>query len=112
LYTSDLASVGATNGATCVEFEMEKVFKETKNGKIALESHTIMTSNNSAACGVNLNNGVTYLITGRVYEGDNPPKVHVNLCNYVGVWDDITGEVRIGFEGGYQQKCNITNDIR
>jgi len=83
------------------DFTVEQVLRATEKGRKSLTNNRIMTTGNSAACGVMLEEGKEYVITGYI---DTEGNAHVNLCNYYGLWANVTDDVRAGFLGGY--KCN------
>ena len=83
------------------DFTVERVLRATENGTKALTSRRLLTAGNSAMCGVFLEEGKEYVITGSVDTDGNP---RVNLCNYHGLWSDVSEDVKKGFLGGY--KCS------
>ncbi|GCB64726.1 metalloproteinase inhibitor 3-like [Scyliorhinus torazame] len=64
--------------------KQEKMYKGFEKKKMV---EYVYTSSSSAACGVELETNVQYLITGQLgIQG----KVHIGLCNWIVPWDDLT----------------------
>ncbi|XP_038668596.1 metalloproteinase inhibitor 3-like [Scyliorhinus canicula] len=62
----------------------EKMYKGFEKKKMV---EYVYTASSSAACGVELETNVQYLITGQLgIQG----KVHIGLCNWIVPWDDLT----------------------
>lgn len=66
-----------------------------------LNSGYLYTAKLDSVCGVELDVGENYILTGRVYEG----KPRVNLCNLVMRASEVTKRQRKGFKGLYAKGC-------
>jgi len=85
------------------DFTVEQVLRSTEKGKKSLTTNRILTASNSALCGVSLQEGKQYVIVGYT---DTEGNARIGLCNYYGLWSDVTDDVRTGFLGGYKCSTN------
>jgi hypothetical protein len=85
------------------DFTVSQVLRTTEKGTKSLANKRLLTTNNSAACGVILPEGKEVIITGYVDNDGNP---HVSLCDYHALWSDVKDDIRAGFLGGY--KCSTS----
>ena len=75
-----------------------QIFKADDRMKIAIISGKIYTSDSSAGCGRNLNNGETYIVTGSFYNG----KLRINLCGFGANVNLLTPELKQFFDKDYK----------
>lgn len=73
----------------------------SEKASVVLKAGRLVTGGSSSTCGVQLEPEVTYLITGKVLAG----QAHVNLCNYITNWNDLTVRQKKGFRLLYRQGC-------
>ncbi|XP_078399578.1 metalloproteinase inhibitor 3-like [Cetorhinus maximus] len=64
--------------------KQEKMYKGFEKKKMV---EYVYTASSSAACGVELETNVQYLITGQL---GVQRKVHIGICNWIVPWDDLT----------------------
>ncbi|XP_063532332.1 tissue inhibitor of metalloproteinase [Cydia strobilella] len=83
------------------KMKIRNVFKATQKAQVALKSGRILTPTQDGLCGVTLKPRETYVITGHVTH----LQAHVNLCEYVNKWREVTPRQRKGFRQLYKQGC-------
>lgn len=81
--------------------KVNKVFKADESTMMVLENNTLYTPPGDGLCGVNLNVGETYVVSGRVYSG----KPMVTFCDLSMRWSDVTSGQRKGFRRLYRHGC-------
>ncbi|KDR22300.1 tissue inhibitor of metalloproteases isoform X2 [Zootermopsis nevadensis] len=81
--------------------KIKREFKMSEKASVVLKAGRLVTGGSSSTCGVQLEPEVTYLITGKVLAG----QAHVNLCNYITNWNDLTVRQKKGFRLLYRQGC-------
>ncbi|XP_078059422.1 metalloproteinase inhibitor 3-like [Mustelus asterias] len=79
-----ISSDNMEHGTIQYAVKQEKMYKGFEKKKLV---EYVYTASSSAACGVELETNVQYLITGQIgIQG----KVHIGLCNWIVPWDDLT----------------------
>lgn len=91
-----------TDGNRIYKAKIKKEFKMSEKAKVALKSGRIITALDGGMCGVRLDVGKVYLITGRV----SGLQAHVSLCGFVKPLRDITPRQRKGFRLIYGRGCD------
>lgn len=82
--------------------KIKKEFKVSEKARVALKSGRLITALSGSMCGVQLEVGKVYLITGRVM-GLQP---HINLCGLTKPWREVTSRQRKGFRLIYARGCD------
>ncbi|GLV44389.1 Tissue inhibitor of metalloproteases [Carabus blaptoides fortunei] len=82
--------------------KVKKEFKLSEKAKVALKSGRLLTALSGAMCGVQLEIGKVYLITGRV-SGLQP---YISLCGLTKPWREVTSRQRKGFRVIYSRGCD------
>ncbi|KAF3700135.1 Metalloproteinase inhibitor 2 Tissue inhibitor of metalloproteinases 2 [Channa argus] len=63
----------------------------------------IYTASSSTVCGVTLDTGKEYLITGRL---NSDGKVHVTLCQFIQPWEELTETQKKSLTQRYEMGCD------
>lgn len=63
-----------------------------------LQKGTVKTASNSAACGIDLQVGKIYVISGN--------SQHIGICNYVKEYSKLTSVEKKGLAAGYKHGCH------
>ncbi|XP_014237294.1 tissue inhibitor of metalloproteinase [Trichogramma pretiosum] len=106
--TSDFVLVVKVKERIPLEHETAYRVKINRKFKLSNESHSqsllegrLYTASMDSVCGVHLNVGETYIVSGRVYEG----KPRIGLCNLVQRWSGVSRRQRRAFKGLYAKGC-------
>lgn len=81
--------------------KIHKKFKLSHNAEHALKDGLLYTASSDGMCGVNLQRGSTYVVSGVVIEG----KPRINLCGLATLWSQVTPRQRKGFRMLYHHNC-------
>ncbi|XP_056635261.1 tissue inhibitor of metalloproteinase [Diorhabda carinulata] len=81
---------------------VKKEFKTSEKAIIALKSGKLMTAAQDSLCGVNLDIGKTYVLSGRIYA----LRAQVNLCGIHTEWQHLTKRQKKGLRLLYRHGCN------
>lgn len=68
---------------------------------VALMQNLLWTASSDAICGVTLNVGETYVLSGNINLG----KAKISLCDFSMRWAETTNRQRKGLRKVYQQGC-------
>nr|XP_057906107.1 metalloproteinase inhibitor 2-like [Doryrhamphus excisus] len=90
--------VGGFDKPRMYTIKQDKMFKGPNR-----DFDVICTAASSAACGVNLNNGVQYLLSGRLAPDGS---LHVGLCNFFAPWDSLSTCEKTNFIYRYRKGCD------
>lgn len=90
------------NNTMIYKVHVRKYYKMSEKAYTALKSGRLITSAFDAMCGVVLEKGKLYVISGHV----NALRAHINLCNYHERWENISRIQRKGFRKMYRYGCN------
>ncbi|XP_037025642.1 tissue inhibitor of metalloproteinase [Bradysia coprophila] len=91
-------SVRRENHHDVYKILIKKSYKMSKNANHSLKDGRIITASSESMCGMQLNVGSLYVISGK----DN----RVDICNnYVKEYSKMTIVERRGFAGGYKKGC-------
>lgn len=86
------------------DFKREELLHASQASKTffanATMSTRVYTNSNSAACGVDFQDGKEYVIAGML---DGNGKLSVNSCGLNALWSSVKADVKSGLNGGY--KC-------
>ncbi|XP_076754562.1 tissue inhibitor of metalloproteases isoform X1 [Xylocopa sonorina] len=84
--------------------KINKIFKVTsKESYAALKSNILWTPGMESTCGIALEVGETYVVSGRAF---NSSKAHISLCDLALVWRNVTSRQRKGFKHLYAYGCS------
>ncbi|KAL3269078.1 hypothetical protein HHI36_008161 [Cryptolaemus montrouzieri] len=89
------------NDTLVYKIRIRKGYKISEKAYVALKSGRIVTSKYESSCGLQLEIGKLYAITGRVLS----LKAHVNMCGYAEKWENITKRQRKGLRKMYRYGC-------
>ncbi|KAL3053697.1 hypothetical protein OYC64_006091 [Pagothenia borchgrevinki] len=81
---------------TKYDIKQIKMFKGPSNGIDALYT------NPYSSCGVTLNNGTEYLITGKL---NDDGMMHIALCDFIKPWDDLSETQKKSLTQRYERGC-------
>lgn len=106
--SSDFVIVIKVKERIPLDHETAYKVKINRNFKLSNDSYSnylydghLYTASIDSVCGVHLEVGETYVVSGRIYE--DKPKL--SLCNLVMRWSDVTKRQRKGFKGLYAKGC-------
>ncbi|RZC33743.1 TIMP domain containing protein [Asbolus verrucosus] len=94
------------NNTRFYKVRVRKSYKLSEKATVALKSGRLLTATDEAMCGVNLEVGKLYAISGTVYS----LKAHVNLCGMAIQWKDLTRRQRKGLKVIYKHGCDCRVD--
>lgn len=80
---------------------VRKEFKISEKGLVALKSGKIHTPLDSSTCGVNLQVGKLYVLSGQI----NSLRANINLCRMALEWNTLTRRQRKGLKMMYKRGC-------
>ncbi|XP_018563421.1 tissue inhibitor of metalloproteinase [Anoplophora glabripennis] len=80
---------------------VRKQYKITEKGEVALKSGRIITPLYDSMCGVELQPGKLYVLSGRIHS----LKAHVSLCDMAVEWEKLTRRQRKGLKLLYKHGC-------
>ncbi|CAH1795204.1 unnamed protein product [Owenia fusiformis] len=88
-------------GTRVYDIQVESVFKGEKISQVSTALH-------GATCGVSLQIGQQYVLTGSINRG----VARIQSCNFQRRWDSLSKEVQNGFRKDYAKSCGcqITSD--
>ncbi|XP_012270738.1 tissue inhibitor of metalloproteinase [Orussus abietinus] len=83
------------------QVKVSRIFKATPKAELALKRGLLLTPTLDAMCGVNLDLGDTYVVSGRT-NGDKPT---ISICGLTLRWSEVTSRQRKGFRQLYRYGC-------
>ncbi|KAK9890802.1 hypothetical protein WA026_012146 [Henosepilachna vigintioctopunctata] len=89
------------NDTVVYKIRIRKDYKLSEKAYVALKSGRIITPKYDSMCGLQLEMGKLYAISGRV----RSLKAYVNMCGYAEKWEDITRRQRKGLRKMYRYGC-------
>ncbi|XP_023029098.2 tissue inhibitor of metalloproteinase [Leptinotarsa decemlineata] len=81
---------------------VRKEFKVSEKGVLALKSGRLNTPMYDSMCGVQLELGKLYVISGRIFS----LRAHVNMCGMIMPWESLTRRQRKGLRLLYGHGCS------
>lgn len=82
--------------------KVNKVFKATEKALAAMGKKELVTPIHDSMCGVELQKGKVYLLTGRMSDD----KLRVSICNFHQEWSTLTVKQKKAFKLLYSKGCN------
>lgn len=89
------------NDMKIYKVRVRKQFKITEKAEVALKSGRLLTPVYDAACGIQLQPGKLYVLSGRVHS----LKAHISLCDMAMEWETLTRRQRKGLKLLYKHGC-------
>ncbi|XP_015511793.1 tissue inhibitor of metalloproteinase [Neodiprion pinetum] len=86
---------------TAYRVKIHKKFKLSHEAERSLKDGLLYTASSDGMCGVSLQRGLTYVISGHVSDG----KPRFNLCGLVMPWPKVSPRQRKGFRMLYHHNC-------
>lgn len=84
------------------EVAVKRTFKGGSEARLLIKEAGIVAAYVESLCGVTLDEGETYLLMGRVYDGQPT----VTLCDFPTVWRKVTVRQRKGLRQQYAASCS------
>ncbi|XP_033354506.1 metalloproteinase inhibitor 3 isoform X1 [Bombus vosnesenskii] len=83
--------------------KINKIFKvNNKTSYTVLKKNILWTASSEVLCGVDLEVGETYVVSGKTYDGE---KANISLCGIKMAWRSVTSRQRKGFRHLYRYGC-------
>nr|ARU77703.1 TIMP-2 [Sinohyriopsis cumingii] len=76
-----------------------------KGNFTGVDLETVYTPFNGALCGVTLEQGKIYLLTGRVDTSKSPHRLRINLCGWTQTWNTLSLADKNFVTKGYLTRC-------
>ncbi|CAH1155916.1 unnamed protein product [Phaedon cochleariae] len=81
---------------------VKKEYKVSEKGLLALKSGRLISAADESMCGVKLQLGKLYVLSGRIHS----LKAHINLCGMITEWESLTRRQRKGLKLLYRHGCS------
>ena len=94
------------NNTRIYKVRIRKEYKMSEKAQIALKSGRLLTSDNEGTCGITLQLGKVYAISGHV----SNLRAHINLCGMATRWEHLSKRQRKGLKKMYKQGCDCRID--
>ena len=87
--------------------DVQRIYRARNDkGTEVLKDGRLTTWKSTAACGVQLHIGKTYIVTGTLNTRQNaPPQASIHQCKYYVDINHVDQDVKLGFEGEYAKHC-------
>lgn len=89
------------NDTIVYKIRIKKEYKMSEKAYVALKSDKIITPKYDSMCGLQLEIGKLYVISGRVLS----LRAYVNMCGYAAKWETISRRQRKGLRKMYDYGC-------
>ncbi|KAJ8940599.1 hypothetical protein NQ318_004795 [Aromia moschata] len=90
------------NSTRIYKVRVRKEYKVSEKGVLALKSGRIITAKDSSMCGVHLQPGKLYVLSGQIHS----LKARISLCNMATEWEQVTRKQRKGLRLLYRHGCS------